>query len=69
MSTSAGSGVPASWTHVWHWHKRPVDLDRYGMKCRVLATSRMQSAQVLFEDGVTHITSRRGLRRIKLEDT
>lgn len=52
------------WTHRWAWSKRPVDKNRKGMRCRLIAVGRLGSAQVLFEDGVTHITGRRGLRRI-----
>ncbi len=51
-----------AWTHTWAWRKRPTDRPRHGMRCRVLATGRLQSAAVLFEDGVVHITSLRGLR-------
>lgn len=53
------------WTHTWCWSKRPVDKDRKGQRCRVLATGRLGSAMVRFEDGVVHITSRRGLRKIE----
>lgn len=34
------------------------------MRFRLIAVGRLGSAQVLSEDGVTHITSRRGLRRL-----
>ena len=53
------------WTHTWVWSKRPVDRNRKGQRCRVLATGRLGSAMVRFEDGVVHITSRRGLRKIE----
>ena len=53
------------WTHTWVWSKRPVDRNRKGQRCRVLATGRLGSALVRFEDGVTHVTSRRGLRKIE----
>ena len=53
------------WTHTWVWSKRPVDRNRKGQRCRVLATGRLGTALVRFEDGVTHVTSRRGLRKIE----
>ena len=54
----------AEWTHRWAWSKRPNDRDRKGMRCRLVAVGRLGSAEVLFEDGVTHITARRGLRKL-----
>lgn len=52
------------WTHTWSWSKRPVDKDRKGQRCRVLATGRLGTAYVEFEDGTRHFTSRRGVRKI-----
>lgn len=56
--------VEPAWTHTWAWSKRPNDRDRKGMRCRLVAVGRLGSAEVLFQDGVTHITARRGLRRL-----
>lgn len=54
----------SAWTHTWAWSKRPLDRDRKGMKCRCRATGALGTAEVEYEDGVVHFTSRRGLRRI-----
>lgn len=56
-----------TWPYVWAWSKRPVDRDRRGMRCRVLARGRMNSALVEYEDGTRHVTSRNGLRRAQME--
>ena len=56
--------VAEPWTHTWSWSKRPVDRSRKGQRCRVLATGRLGTAYVEFEDGVRHFTSRRGVRKI-----
>lgn len=64
MSVGGAIAPNAQWTHVWTWGRRPIDRPRKGMLCRVLAIGRFWTAQVLFEDGVTHFTSRRGLRSL-----
>ena len=43
------------WTHVWRWRKRPVDKNRQGQPCRVLATGALGTAFVEFDDGVRHL--------------
>lgn len=53
------------WPYVWAWSRRPMDRDRKGMRCRVLARGTMNSAAVEFEDGVCHVVSRNGLRRAR----
>jgi len=53
------------WTHTWAWRSRPVDRDRRGERCRVLASGRMGSCLVEFADKKRFVTSRRGLRRIR----
>ena len=49
-------------THRWHWHKWLPE--RHGQLCRVLATGRMNSALVEFDDGYKVITSRYAVRKL-----
>lgn len=49
-------------THLWYWRKWLPE--RHGQPCRVLATGRMNSALVEFEDGYKVITSRYAVRKI-----
>ena len=49
-------------THRWHWHKWLPE--RHGQLCRVLATGRMNSALVEFEDGTKVVTSRYAVRNL-----
>ena len=49
-------------THRWHWRKWLPE--RHGQLCRVLATGRMNSALVEFEDGHKVITSRYAVRKV-----
>lgn len=49
-------------THRWHWRKWLPE--RHGQLCRVLATGRMNSALVEFEDGHKVITSRYAVRKL-----
>lgn len=49
-------------THRWHWRK--LLPERHGQLCRVLATGRMNSALVEFEDGHKVITSRYAVRKL-----
>ena len=49
-------------THRWHWRKWLPE--RHGQLCRVLATGRMNSALVEFEDGAKVITSRYAVRKL-----
>jgi hypothetical protein len=53
------------WPYVWAWSKRPMDRDRKGQRCRVLARGAMNSALVEFEDGTKHIASRNGIRKAR----
>ena len=46
---------------IWIWRTRMPE--RKGMRCRIVAASRMQSALVEFEDGYRVVTSVRGLRK------
>lgn len=50
-------------THHWHWRKWLPE--RHGQPCRVLATGRMNSALVEFEDGTRVITSRYAVRKLQ----
>lgn len=56
-----------AWPYRWAWKKTPMDCNRQGQLCRVLARGKMNSALVEFCDGVQHITSRNGLRRVSRE--
>lgn len=49
-------------THRWFWRKWLPE--RHGQLCRVLATGRMNSALVEFEDGHKVITSRYAVRKL-----
>lgn len=49
-------------THHWHWRKWLPE--RHGQLCRVLATGRMNSALVEFEDGTKVVTSRYAVRKL-----
>ncbi|MCK9606221.1 MAG: hypothetical protein M0R33_07185 [Methylomonas sp.] len=49
-------------THKWRWKKYLPE--RFGSRCRVLATGTMNSALVEFEDGAKFITSRYAVRRL-----
>ena len=49
-------------THRWHFRKWLPE--RHGQLCRVLATGRMNSALVEFEDGHKVITSRYAVRKL-----
>ena len=53
--------MPEQMTHYWHWRKWLPD--RHRQPCRILATGRMNSALVEFEDGFKVITSRYAVRR------
>lgn len=48
-------------THTWRWRKYLGD--RFGAPCRILATGKLHSALVEFEDGWRVITSRYAVRR------
>lgn len=37
--------MPDSWTHTWSWSKRPIDKDRKGMRCRLIAIGRLGSVE------------------------
>lgn len=54
--------MEAGMTHRWHWRKWLPE--RHGQPCRVLATGRMNSALVEFEDGARVITSRYAVRKL-----
>lgn len=49
-------------THRWHWRKWMPE--RHGHLCRIVATGRMNSALVEFEDGARVITSRYAVRKL-----
>jgi len=49
-------------THRWNWRKWLPE--RHGQLCRVLATGRMNSALVEFEDGTKVVTSRYAVRKL-----
>ena len=49
-------------THRWHWRKWLPE--RHGQLCRVLATGRMNSALVEFEDETKVVTSRYAVRKL-----
>ena len=49
-------------THRWHWRKWLPE--RHGQLCRVLATGRMNSALMQFEDGTKVVTSRYAVRKL-----
>jgi hypothetical protein len=53
-------------THRWHWRKWLPE--RHGQLCRVLATGRMNSALVEFEDGTKVVTSRYAVRKVTPND-
>jgi hypothetical protein len=48
-----------------YWRIRTNLPERKGMKLRVLARGKMNSALVEFEDGVRHIVSRNSFRKVK----
>ena len=53
-------------THRWNWRKWLPE--RHGQLCRVLATGRMNSALVEFEDGTKVVTSRYAVRKLTHND-
>ena len=53
-------------THRWYWKKWLPE--RHGKLCRILATGKMNSILVEFEDGFTVITSRYAVRKRLLPD-
>ena len=53
-------------THRWRWRKWLPE--RHGQLCRVLATGRMNSALVEFEDGNKVITIRYAVRKLTPND-
>lgn len=50
------------WTHFWGFHKWLGQY--YGQPCRLIATSRMNTALIEFPDGKKHVTLRYGLRKL-----
>lgn len=49
-------------THSWRWRKWLPE--RYGQHCRVVATGRMNSILVEFEDGYKVVSSRYAVRKL-----
>ena len=56
------TGSRSVMTHRWHWRKWLPE--RHSQLCRVLATGRMNSALVEFEDGTKVVTSRYAVRKL-----
>jgi len=52
-------------THFYAWGNNPKRKTLKGRKCRIVATGRMLSCQVEFENGQQEIVSRRALRRLE----
>jgi len=50
-------------TYRYAWKNNPKRASMYGRTCRVLATGKMGSALIEFENGQKEITSKRALRR------
>ncbi|HZP33944.1 MAG TPA: hypothetical protein VFB23_11350 [Candidatus Acidoferrales bacterium] len=51
---------------VWRWRPGPMrPIDRKGQRCRVVASGKMNSVCVEFEDGFRVITSRYAVRKAK----
>lgn len=50
--------------HTWRWRK--ILGKRFGQRCRVICTGKLNSALVEFEDGWTVVTSRYAVRRAAL---
>ena len=51
-------------THTYRWGNNPVRAALKGRRCRILASGKLGSILVEFEDGSRYITSRRAVRRI-----
>ena len=51
------------WTHYWRVRARLPE--RFGQLCRVLATGRLNSALVEFDDGTKVVTCRYYVRKMK----
>lgn len=49
------------WNRIWHWNKYLGE--RKGQRCRILATGRMNSALIEFEDGYKVLSSRYAVRK------
>jgi hypothetical protein len=47
----------------WHWRARLPD--RRGQRLRLVATGRLNSCMIEFEDGARFVTSRNALRKAK----
>jgi hypothetical protein len=47
-----------------YWRLRATLPERHGMPCRIVATGRLNSICIEFEDGVRHIVNRYAVRRL-----
>jgi len=54
---------PARLTHVYAWRNNESRAALYGRRCRILATGKMGTVLVEFEDGERVTTSHRAVRR------
>ena len=52
-------------THMYRWGNNPKRATMKGRKCHILATLRMGSCVVEFENGQRECTSRRALRKVE----
>lgn len=51
-------------THVYRWRNNPRRAQLYGQRCRIMASGRMGSVLIEFQNAERVVTSRRALRRV-----
>jgi hypothetical protein len=54
-------------THSYSWGNNPRRAELKGRRCRIVATGKMGSALVEFENGERVVTSRRAVRSLSKE--
>lgn len=52
-----------SYPLVWHWKTKPIGRPCRGERCRIVASGRLNSVLVEFQDGWRVLTSRYAVRR------
>jgi hypothetical protein len=53
-------------TYYYAWRNNPKRATLHRRRCRIIATGKMLSAVVEFENGQREVVSRRALRRLKI---
>lgn len=54
--------------YTYHWGNNPKRKEFKGRKCKILATGKMNTVLIEFENGEQVTTSRRALRRVQDEE-